>query len=162
MAVTGVNWFYLNVYIMSTWLKCTKINIHANTFSVKCIDLIFLIFCTESFDIVCFSLAGIELNRVVPGNQTTLDITELQEGDSYSVSVIALVGSNEGDPVTVYIKAGVCISLVVYLFWIYRFLKLEWVNRINNHCINIVLYSTLVLCICESALDWIGLGSWVA
>ncbi|KAI4905742.1 hypothetical protein NFI96_003036 [Prochilodus magdalenae] len=51
------------------------------------------------------STAGIEVSRVVPGNQTTLDLTDLQGGVSYSVSVTALVGYNEGDPVTVYITA---------------------------------------------------------
>uniref|UniRef100_A0A8B9KU78 Collagen, type VII, alpha 1 n=1 Tax=Astyanax mexicanus TaxID=7994 RepID=A0A8B9KU78_ASTMX len=50
--------------------------------------------------------SGIAVNRVVPGNQTTLDLTDLQGSVSYSVSVTALVGYNEGEPVTVYIKAA--------------------------------------------------------
>ncbi|CDQ92670.1 unnamed protein product, partial [Oncorhynchus mykiss] len=44
--------------------------------------------------------------RSVPGSQTTLDLRDLTEGVSYGVSVTAVVGDNEGDPVTVYIKAA--------------------------------------------------------
>ncbi|XP_039971818.1 collagen alpha-1(VII) chain isoform X2 [Xiphias gladius] len=47
---------------------------------------------------------GTEEIRTVPGNQTTLDLRDLTVGVSYGVSVTALVGENEGDPVTVYIK----------------------------------------------------------
>uniref|UniRef100_A0AAV2M423 Collagen alpha-1(VII) chain-like n=1 Tax=Knipowitschia caucasica TaxID=637954 RepID=A0AAV2M423_KNICA len=42
--------------------------------------------------------------RSVPGNQTTLDLRDLIVGVSYGVSVTAMVGDSEGDPVTVYIK----------------------------------------------------------
>ncbi|KAK9529079.1 hypothetical protein VZT92_013196 [Zoarces viviparus] len=48
--------------------------------------------------------AGSEEIRRIPGNQTTLDLRDLTVGVSYGVSVTALVGENEGDPVTVYIK----------------------------------------------------------
>ncbi|KAM4613224.1 collagen alpha-1(XII) chain isoform 4-T5 [Polymixia lowei] len=54
-----------------------------------------LIFSTE---------AGTEETRSIPGNQTTFDLRDLTEGVSYGVSVIALVGDNAGDPVTVNIK----------------------------------------------------------
>lgn len=49
---------------------------------------------------------GTEEIRSTPGNQTTLDLRDLIVGVSYGVSVTALVGENEGDPVTVYIKPG--------------------------------------------------------
>lgn len=49
---------------------------------------------------------GTEEIRNIPGNQTTLDLRDLSVGVSYGVSVTALVGENEGDPVTVYIKPG--------------------------------------------------------
>ncbi|XP_055077830.1 collagen alpha-1(VII) chain [Periophthalmus magnuspinnatus] len=42
--------------------------------------------------------------RTIPGNQTTFDLRDLIVGVSYAVSVTAMVGGNEGDPVTVYIK----------------------------------------------------------
>lgn len=44
--------------------------------------------------------------QIIPGNQTTLDLRELAVGVSYSISVTALVGENEGYAVTVYIKPG--------------------------------------------------------
>lgn len=50
--------------------------------------------------------------RIIPGNQTTLDLKDLTVGVSYGVSVTALVGENEGGPVTVYIKPGnVCVDV---------------------------------------------------
>ncbi|TKS71665.1 Collagen alpha-1(XIV) chain [Collichthys lucidus] len=49
---------------------------------------------------------GTEETRIIPGNQTTLDLRDLTVGVSYGVSVTALVGENEGDAVTVYIKPG--------------------------------------------------------
>lgn len=58
---------------------------------------------------VCFfhvMSVGTEEIRSIPGNQTTLDLRDLTVGVSYGVSVTALVGENEGDPVTVYIKPG--------------------------------------------------------
>ncbi|KAG7493506.1 collagen alpha-1(VII) chain [Solea senegalensis] len=48
--------------------------------------------------------AGTEEIQTVNGSQTTLDLRDLTPGVSYGVSVTALVGENEGDPVTVYIK----------------------------------------------------------
>ncbi|XP_051270453.1 collagen alpha-1(VII) chain isoform X3 [Dicentrarchus labrax] len=48
--------------------------------------------------------AGTEEIRIIPGNQTTLDLRDLTVGVSYGVSVTALVGENQGDPITVYIK----------------------------------------------------------
>lgn len=51
-------------------------------------------------------VVGTEEIRSIPGNQTTLDLRDLIVGVSYGVSVTALVGENEGDPVTVYIKPG--------------------------------------------------------
>ncbi|KAG7232561.1 hypothetical protein INR49_008400 [Caranx melampygus] len=48
--------------------------------------------------------AGTEEIQTIPGNQTTLDLRDLTVGVSYGVSVTALVGENEGDPVTVTIK----------------------------------------------------------
>lgn len=50
--------------------------------------------------------AGTEEIRSIPGNQTTLDLRDLTVGVSYVVTVTALVGTNEGDPVTVSIKPG--------------------------------------------------------
>lgn len=50
--------------------------------------------------------AGTEQIQLIPGNQTTLDLRDLTVGVSYGVSVTALVGENQGDPVTVYIKPG--------------------------------------------------------
>uniref|UniRef100_A0A3B5MQU2 Collagen, type VII, alpha 1 n=1 Tax=Xiphophorus couchianus TaxID=32473 RepID=A0A3B5MQU2_9TELE len=42
--------------------------------------------------------------QVIPGNQTTLDLKDLTVGVSYGVSVTALVRTNEGETVTVFIK----------------------------------------------------------
>lgn len=50
--------------------------------------------------------AGTEQIQLIPGNQTTLDLRDLTVGVSYGVSVTALVGENQGEPVTVYIKPG--------------------------------------------------------
>ncbi|RXN08048.1 collagen alpha-1(VII) chain [Labeo rohita] len=50
------------------------------------------------------SPANEEVNRRVPGNQTIFDLQNLKDGVRYAVSVTALVGSNEGEPATVYIK----------------------------------------------------------
>ncbi|KAM7422509.1 hypothetical protein PAMA_010518 [Pampus argenteus] len=47
---------------------------------------------------------GTEEIKIISGNQTTLDLRDLTVGVSYEVSVTALVGENEGDPVTVSIK----------------------------------------------------------
>uniref|UniRef100_A0A3P9NZX5 Collagen type VII alpha 1 chain n=1 Tax=Poecilia reticulata TaxID=8081 RepID=A0A3P9NZX5_POERE len=44
------------------------------------------------------------LNSEIPGNQTTLDLRDLTVGVSYGVSVTALVRTNEGETVTVFIK----------------------------------------------------------
>lgn len=61
---------------------------------------------------------GTEEIRIIPGNQTILDLRDLTVGVSYGVSVTALVGENEGDPVTVYIKPGdavlLCASSCLY------------------------------------------------
>lgn len=46
------------------------------------------------------------MNRRVPGNQTTFGLRDLINGVRYAVSVTALVGSNEGEPATVYIQTG--------------------------------------------------------
>ncbi|KAI9522930.1 hypothetical protein NQZ68_032492 [Dissostichus eleginoides] len=54
--------------------------------------------------IILNKAGGSEEIRNIPGNQTTLDLRDLTVGVSYGVSVTALVGENEGDPVTVYIK----------------------------------------------------------
>ncbi|XP_068598196.1 collagen alpha-1(VII) chain [Brachionichthys hirsutus] len=48
--------------------------------------------------------AGSEEIQTIPGNQTTLDLRDLTVGMSHGVSVTALVGEDEGEPVTVYIK----------------------------------------------------------
>lgn len=48
----------------------------------------------------------IEEIQIIPGDQTTLDLRDLVVGVSYGVSVTALVGENEGDSVTAYIKPG--------------------------------------------------------
>ncbi|KAK2889366.1 hypothetical protein Q8A67_014741 [Cirrhinus molitorella] len=45
-----------------------------------------------------------EVNRRVPGNQTTFDLQDLEDGVRYAVNVKALVGSNEGEPTTLYIR----------------------------------------------------------
>lgn len=55
---------------------------------------------------VYFISVGTEEIRAIPGNQTTLDLRDLNVGVSYGVSVTAMVGENEGDPVTVFIKPG--------------------------------------------------------
>uniref|UniRef100_A0A3P9NZE4 Collagen type VII alpha 1 chain n=1 Tax=Poecilia reticulata TaxID=8081 RepID=A0A3P9NZE4_POERE len=49
---------------------------------------------------------GTESIQVIPGNQTTLDLRDLTVGVSYGVSVTALVRTNEGETVTVFIKPG--------------------------------------------------------
>jgi len=49
---------------------------------------------------------GTEEIQVIPGNQTTLDLRDLTVGVSYGVSVVARVGENEGETVTVFIKPG--------------------------------------------------------
>ncbi|XP_069045767.1 collagen alpha-1(VII) chain isoform X3 [Lepisosteus oculatus] len=50
---------------------------------------------------------GKERSLSIPGDQTTLDLEDLQEGVSYRISLTALVGSREGTPVTVTIRAEV-------------------------------------------------------
>uniref|UniRef100_A0A3B4CGT1 Collagen, type VII, alpha 1 n=1 Tax=Pygocentrus nattereri TaxID=42514 RepID=A0A3B4CGT1_PYGNA len=70
--------------------------------------------------------SGVEVSRVVPGNQTTLDLTDLQGGVSYSVSVTALVGYNEGDPVTVHIKAGVKVTNLRVVSANSRRIRITW------------------------------------
>lgn len=59
-------------------------------------------------------LDGTEKLQTIPGNQTTFDLKDLTVGVSYGVSVTAVVGGNEGEPVTVYIKPGElsCVDLV--------------------------------------------------
>ncbi|KAM6980736.1 uncharacterized protein col7a1 [Aplochiton taeniatus] len=47
---------------------------------------------------------GTEETRVISGNQTTIDLRDLSEGVSYTVRVTALVGVNQGAPVTVTIR----------------------------------------------------------
>ncbi|XP_018612087.1 collagen alpha-1(VII) chain [Scleropages formosus] len=49
--------------------------------------------------------AGTEETRSIPGNETTLDLQNLAEGISYIVTVTAVVGNAEGDPVSVTIRA---------------------------------------------------------
>ncbi|CAB1353805.1 unnamed protein product, partial [Coregonus sp. 'balchen'] len=49
------------------------------------------------------------------GSTTTLDLRGLTEGVSYGVSVTAVVGDSEGDPVTVYIKAEQALEKVTNL-----------------------------------------------
>ncbi|XP_029631262.1 collagen alpha-1(VII) chain isoform X6 [Salmo trutta] len=59
--------------------------------------------------------AQTEETRSIPGSQTTLDLRGLTEGVSYGVSVTAVVGDSEGDPVTVYIKAEQALERVTNL-----------------------------------------------
>ncbi|KAL0978337.1 hypothetical protein UPYG_G00169230 [Umbra pygmaea] len=59
--------------------------------------------------------AQTEETRSIPGSQTTFDLQDLKEGASYGVSVTALVGGNEGAPVTVYIKAEEALRKVTNL-----------------------------------------------
>ena len=49
---------------------------------------------------------GTDDTHLLPGTQTTLDLRELIAGRSYVVTVSALVGGQEGDPVTVLIQPG--------------------------------------------------------
>lgn len=49
------------------------------------------------------------MNRRVPGTQTNFDLGDLEVGVRYAVSVKALIGSDEGEPATVFITTGVCI-----------------------------------------------------
>uniref|UniRef100_A0A8C1LKV4 Collagen, type VII, alpha 1 n=1 Tax=Cyprinus carpio TaxID=7962 RepID=A0A8C1LKV4_CYPCA len=44
-----------------------------------------------------------EVNRRVPGTQTNFDLGDLEVGVRYAVSVKALIGSDEGEPATVFI-----------------------------------------------------------
>uniref|UniRef100_A0A9J7ZDD9 Collagen, type VII, alpha 1 n=1 Tax=Cyprinus carpio carpio TaxID=630221 RepID=A0A9J7ZDD9_CYPCA len=44
-----------------------------------------------------------EVNRRVPGTQTNFDLGDLEVGVRYDVSVKALIGSDEGEPATVFI-----------------------------------------------------------
>lgn len=60
-------------------------------------------------------LAGSEETRRIPGNQTTLDLRDLIVGVPYGVIVVALVGENEGEPVTVYITPGGLSGVTVLL-----------------------------------------------
>ncbi|KAM9408211.1 uncharacterized protein col7a1 [Pholidichthys leucotaenia] len=53
--------------------------------------------------------------RSIPGNQTTLDLRDLTVGVTYGISVTALVGENEGDPVTVNIKPEQVVGRVTNL-----------------------------------------------
>ncbi|XP_052382899.1 collagen alpha-1(VII) chain isoform X4 [Oncorhynchus keta] len=59
--------------------------------------------------------AQTEETRSIPGSQTTLDLRGLTEGVSYGVSVTAVVGDSEGDPVTVYIKSEQALERVTNL-----------------------------------------------
>ncbi|XP_062854213.1 collagen alpha-1(VII) chain [Trichomycterus rosablanca] len=59
--------------------------------------------------------SGLEQNLVVPGNQTTVDLSDLIEGVSYSVSVTALVGNIKGDPVTIYLRPASVLNKVTDL-----------------------------------------------
>lgn len=77
------------------------------------------------------TLAGTEEIRTVSGNQTTLDLRDLTVGVSYGVSVTALVGENEGDQVTVYIKPG-----DMMVMW---FNTITWWNICQTLGLNIIL-----------------------
>ncbi|XP_056606993.1 LOW QUALITY PROTEIN: collagen alpha-1(VII) chain [Triplophysa dalaica] len=58
------------------------------------------------YDIVILNTqSNKEVNRKVSGNQTTVDLQDLEDGVRYTVSVTALVGFTKGDPATVYIIA---------------------------------------------------------
>ncbi|CAL8401955.1 unnamed protein product [Arctogadus glacialis] len=54
--------------------------------------------------LVVNSDGGTDDTHLLPGTQTTLDLRELIPGRSYVVTVSALVGGQEGDPVTVLIQ----------------------------------------------------------
>lgn len=62
----------------------------------------------ENMSVFVFHVMSVatEEIRIIPGNQTMFDLSDLVVGVSYGVSVTALVGENEGDPVTVYITPG--------------------------------------------------------
>lgn len=56
--------------------------------------------------IYCFMPVGIQNIQIVPGNQTTFDLRDLIVGVSYDVSVTPLVGDNEGEPTSVFVRPG--------------------------------------------------------
>ncbi|KAJ8257173.1 hypothetical protein GJAV_G00182690 [Gymnothorax javanicus] len=55
---------------------------------------------------------GSEETRSIPGSQTTLDLQGLSEGVSYGISVTAIVGDVEGEPVSVNIRAEQAVDKV--------------------------------------------------
>ncbi|XP_035379953.1 collagen alpha-1(VII) chain [Electrophorus electricus] len=75
--------------------------------------------------------SGIDVNRVVTGNQTTIDLSDLIGGVSYSVSVTALVNNKQGDPATIYIKAAQIPSKVTNLRVVTansRRIRISWIG----------------------------------
>ncbi|XP_073810467.1 collagen alpha-1(VII) chain isoform X1 [Danio rerio] len=57
------------------------------------------------YDIIILNTeSNTEVNRRVPGNQTTFELRDLEDDVRYAVSVTPLVGSKEGEQATVYIK----------------------------------------------------------
>ncbi|XP_028823049.1 collagen alpha-1(VII) chain isoform X2 [Denticeps clupeoides] len=59
---------------------------------------------TQYLILVINTESGSEDKNSILANQTALDLRGLTEGVSYRVSVTAVVGNIEGDPVTIYIK----------------------------------------------------------
>ncbi|KAJ8265290.1 hypothetical protein COCON_G00143890 [Conger conger] len=55
---------------------------------------------------------GSEDTRNIPGDQTTLDLQGLSDGGLYGISVTAIVGDTEGDPVSVNIRAEQAVDRV--------------------------------------------------
>lgn len=106
--------------------------------------------------------AGTDEIQIIPGNQSTLDLRDLTVGVSYGVSVTALVGENEGDPVTVYIKPGetssdircccvlFCSSTFLVLFCFFPFIC-QYQCQCQYHVSNAVQH---ILCI-DKCYMWI-------
>ncbi|XP_018425152.1 PREDICTED: collagen alpha-1(VII) chain-like [Nanorana parkeri] len=47
---------------------------------------------------------GTERSQVIPGDQTTFELTDVQEGITYVVRVTPVAGTNEGTPVTINVR----------------------------------------------------------
>lgn len=65
-----------------------------------------LMYLALPFVVYVYPLDGTERSQVIPGDQTTFDLTDMQEGITYVVRVTAVVGTREGSPVTINVKTG--------------------------------------------------------
>ncbi|KAJ8408998.1 hypothetical protein AAFF_G00240190 [Aldrovandia affinis] len=70
---------------------------------------------TQYHIVILNTETGNKETRDIPGDQTTFDLQGLSEGVSYGISVTAMVGENEGSPVSVTIRAEQVVDRVTNL-----------------------------------------------